>query len=1042
MTPEPTDYFARSKFYLYASAAFFMLLPVAAPVAAQETAPDNSAAIQKDAAQKDKAQPKPPVSAPTGDVSGDIVVTARRITEKIIDVPVSVSAFSAERLSDLKIEGGSELLRAIPNVSFSKDNFTGYNFSIRGIGTKAISVTTDPAVAISFNNTTLLRNRLFEQEYFDVQRVEVLRGPQGTLYGRNATAGVVNMLPNLPKLEDLSGDLQIEGGNFNTRRARGYVNLPVGDTLALRFAGAYTKRDGFDYNTFTEKRVNGRDLYSIRGSLLWEPTSRFKAHAIWERFREDDNRSRTGKQLCTRGEAPSHINWTDPDGNQRSNAVHTRWTTALLSSGCQNKSLYTDDAYGIPNGRGFPVVIGLILATPFNDRNAPGNGYDGNYIMPTDIDPFAVKGNRQSANLREIATFYDPKFKAENDVFQLNLEYDIPGQVTFYSQSLYMEDSYYGSQDFFRFSPDPGLMYSRAQIGKISGKPRVVNAAWDAYLGVSPAGHGTFKDPQLGELDRLAAVDISQSKSNQFSQEIRMTSSFDGPFNFNLGANYLRFKTEENYYVFSNAFTIIAIAQNGAAAWNAECNKYLGFSKPDPNACIHIDPNPIDSLDNKGHNYYRKLSPSKIESWSAFGEAYMKLTDTVRMTMGLRFTDDTKITTPVPSQLLASSHVLSGAKVGKGYPQDPDVTQKWAAITGRFSVDWKPDISFTDDSLIYASYSRGYKAGGVNPVGADANPAISNYPLLGDKFAPEYVNAFEVGIKNSAANGKLMFNATGFFYDYKGYQISQLIDRMNHTENFNANIYGVEFETAWAPTRNFRLDATLGLLKTRLADGESSLDVMDRLQGRTDYTLLHSWPTSPANCVVPNEVLGRFMSIYDQREGIGSAFISMLCPGPLSFGGGFLPGSLISTFTKDKWGSLLYDPVKDGPNQGRGFSADLSGHSLPNAPKLTFNVGAQQRFALWTGWDLTVRGDFYHQSSSFARVYNSDYDRLKGWSNANMAMTLSGRDAGVSLQLYVKNIFNHTPLTDAYTGPDELGNFTNVFTLDPRIIGLSAKKKF
>src|SRR3546814_1755921 len=78
---------------------------------------------------------------------------------------------------------GSELVRAVPNVSFSKSNFASYNFSIRGIGTKALSVASDPAVAVSFNNTPLIRNRLFAQEYFDVERVEVLRGPQGTLYG-------------------------------------------------------------------------------------------------------------------------------------------------------------------------------------------------------------------------------------------------------------------------------------------------------------------------------------------------------------------------------------------------------------------------------------------------------------------------------------------------------------------------------------------------------------------------------------------------------------------------------------------------------------------------------------------------------------------------------------------------------------------------------------------------------------------------------------------------------------------------------------------
>ena len=107
----------------------------------------------------------PPVAAtdPEASTLEEIVVTARRMQERIIDVPVAVSAFSAEQLDERKIEGGSELLRVVPNVNFSKDNFTGYNFSIRGIGAKVLATTADPGVAISFNNTPLLRNRLFEQ---------------------------------------------------------------------------------------------------------------------------------------------------------------------------------------------------------------------------------------------------------------------------------------------------------------------------------------------------------------------------------------------------------------------------------------------------------------------------------------------------------------------------------------------------------------------------------------------------------------------------------------------------------------------------------------------------------------------------------------------------------------------------------------------------------------------------------------------------------------------------------------------------------------
>ncbi|OGN65701.1 MAG: hypothetical protein A3K57_04570 [Caulobacterales bacterium RIFOXYA1_FULL_67_7] len=276
----------------------------------------------------------------------DIVVTARRMEERIIDVPVAVSAFSAEQLDERKIEGGAELLRVVPNVNFSKDNFTGYNFSIRGIGAKVLATTADPGVAVSFNNTALLRNRLFEQEYFDVQRLEVLRGPQGTLYGRNATAGVVNLLPNLPELEQFSMDAQWEVGNHDSRRARGMINIPVGDTLAVRGAFAVTQRDGFDYNTVTDQNVNGRDLWSTRVGVLWEPTENFRANFLWERFREDDDRARTGKMLCTRGETPESLAWTAPDGTQRQATEIVIEDMLVLDSRRQGEDVVFDDQAG------------------------------------------------------------------------------------------------------------------------------------------------------------------------------------------------------------------------------------------------------------------------------------------------------------------------------------------------------------------------------------------------------------------------------------------------------------------------------------------------------------------------------------------------------------------------------------------------------------------------------------------------------------------------------------------------------------------------
>lgn len=1002
----------------------------------------------------------------------EILVTAQRMEERLIDVPISVSAFTMEQLADQKIETGAELLRAIPNVNFSKDNFTSYNFSIRGIGTKAASVSADPAVAISFNNTTLLRNRLFEQEYFDIERLEVLRGPQGTLYGRNATSGVVNMIPAKPKLGRFDGEIQGEVGNFSSTRLRGMINIPLGDKFAIRGAGAWTKREGFDVNTLNNSRVNGRDLWSTRLSALWEPSDNFRVHAIWEHFNEDDNRSRTGKQLCTRAETPKTFQYnngfTDEVGDPNSYTLSEMWPASTLTPGCQNKSLFTDEAFGVPNGIGFPIITGLLLSR----AGGPGIYTGGRYTNPV-LDPFAVAGNRQSTNLREISTIYDPVFRAKNDVVQLNMELDnADDTLHFYSQSLYMKDNYFGSQDFFRFASQPYFAPKESYS-------RTLFPLWAPYLGAStPEGNGVFCDNQIGCTDRPVAVDLSRSKSRQWSQEFRVQSSFDGPLNFSVGANYVDFKTTEDYNVYSNLLTIIALGLNNNFSGNASC-----LNDPDDIQCIWIDPNPIGEGPEDGHNYLRSIQKAKIRSYAGFGEIYWKATDTLKFTAGLRYTSDKKTLTPIPSQLLTAATTYGGGFSGRGYPEEPDQVQKWGRFTGRFAVDWKPDLSFTDSTLVYASYSRGYKAGGANPRGNDANPEFASYSRLPDTFAAEDVNAFEIGTKNSFAGGKFMLSVAAFLNDYKNYQISQLIDRSFHTENVDARTMGLEFEAAWLPSRNFRIGATFGYLDTRIGKNQFSIDVMDRTQGNDDWVTIRPWAQSPNTCIAPRAAVQQLLNAIAPannpppgwvpggppgfRDAAG-IFMRLLCESPRFFENvdgdgapdpsntaiGFQPGAYVSNLLGIVYDPLTpYDPTKPSsylvgnasnygaPNGGRGFGAPIGGNQLPNAPHFTFNIGAQYTF-FFDDWQLAIRGDYYRQSSSFARIYNTAYDKLKGWGNGNVALTLSRPESDLQFQIYVKNILNKTPITDAFTGPDELGNFTNVFTLDPRIYGLNVKVGF
>jgi len=941
-------------------------------------------------------------SQPT--VVDEIIVTAQKREQSIQDVPLAVSAFSAENLEALKIEGGSELLRAVPNVAFSKSNFSMYNFSIRGIGTKALSSASDPAVAIAFNNSTTIRNRLFESEYMDVNRVEVLRGPQGTLYGRNATAGVVNMIPNMPG-PDFEGLVKVEAGNYGSLRGQAMVNVPVTDTFWLRAAGSFTQRDGFDYNSFNDTDVNGRDLWSTRLSAGWEPTSRFRSSLIWEHFEEDDNRSRTGKQLCTRDQGPSSIAGV----TLRTDS----YVQGKLSQGCLPGSLYDDAAYGTPQGAayGFMLMASRLWTIP---------GSSSVYSPVYDTDIFS--GVTQTRDLREISTPFDPVYRVTNDVVQFNMELDLTDQLTLHSQTLYTEDDFYSSQDYMRFVSNPIFADTtghRAPNGTVTN-------------GATPGG--IYNDPQLGASNRMLSMDVNTSVNKQFFQELRLQSNREG-FNFSLGANFTKFETEDNYFVYNNLFTFLA-----------EYFYNLDFSTGVPRVCrdgslmecIGVDYASLEESDGNGHNYFRSRNVVSTESWGLFGEGYWDLSPEWRLTLGLRYTEDEKISTPYPSQLLLGTWdligvgVYSGGSVSWGYPALPDIKQKWDAVTGRAVIDWKP----SDDMMFYASYSRGYKGGGANPPRTDINPDILQLLHQEELFEPEYLDAFELGAKTTWQDGRIRLNATAFYYDYENYQVSQIQDRIALNENFDTKSYGVEFEGVFHVTPNFRIDGNFGLLKTRIADGEQSIDVMDRTQGNPDWMVVRPWAQVPSNCIAPREYVERVITA--NRSNMIYA-LSALC------GGGHLAGTFDPNFP---WGinhstayGFTYLPFEEAPNGGRGFYADLGGNELPNAPRWTANIGAQYTWN-FANSDLTLRGDYYRQADSYFRVYNTEYDRIRGWDNLNIAITWEHAPSNVVVQAYVKNVFDDSPIVDAFTNSDDTLLTTNVFTLDPRLWGFSLTKRF
>lgn len=1011
----------------------------AAPAAEEKQGNVQEVAETQPAAASPQAQDDPapaatasPARNPNATTLDTIVVTAQKKVENIQKVPIAISAFGGKDLGDRKIETGGDLVTATPNVTFSKTNFASYNFQIRGIGTQALSVTTDPAVAVSFNSSPLIRNRLFEQEYLDVERVEVLRGPQGTLYGRNATAGVVNMIPNLADPEAFEANVKGEVGNYSTARVSGMVNVPLSDSFAFRLATQYTKRDGYDHNEVTDRDVNDRDLLSTRLSFAFKPSERFNANFVWEHFQEDDRRARTGKQLCHNDPGPLTIGATTVSSIDRN----------YMSQGCGDGSLYNDGAFGVPNGASIPFVLGAQSTGIGIVTDADGNFVDVASMIKRGLDPYG--GLSQSHDMRKIATTYDPKFEAKNDVFQFNLEADVGDHLRLISQTLYTTDKYYSTQDYGRFQSKPIFTDTNnlSQFG-----PNGIEPAYNAFP------NGVYCDPQLGCSDRLLIADLVDSDSRQWSQEFRLQSNYDGPFNFSLGANYLEYKVDESYYVFSNVFTALAdLFFNGTGPGNAPGKCPAGSAtRVDPNSgevlpCVYIDPNPIGSIDGQGHNYFRSRNVAETKSAAIFGEGYWKLSDTVRLTAGVRFTHDRKITTPYPTQTLlgdstgtAGVPLFWGGYVGYGYPALPKISQTWKEPTGRLVLDWSPDLSWTDSTMFYASASRGYKAGGTNSPGIGANPVALSFEQRDPEFRPEFVNAFEVGMKNVMAGGKFVLNGTLFYNDYKDYQVSQIQDRATLNENFDAKTWGAELEAVWRPTDAFQLSGNVGLLRTRIGSNQYSIDAMDRTAGNADWVVVKPWLQLASNCIAPREYVEAVLRQTYEFDPNGAAgnILNSFCSTNLPLNqGGFAPGG-----PYDGLYGFTYDPAKDGPNGGAGFAKNVGGNELPNAPHITASLSPQYTFMTGRG-DLTLRADLYYQGPSWARIYQDKIDRLSDWGNVNLSVTWRDIDSDLAVQLYVKNALGGKAITGTFLNSDDTGLTSNVFIQDPRIIGLSVSKGF
>lgn len=802
---------------------------------------------------------------------GEIVVTAQRREENLQDVPVSVSAFSAEQLAARGTTDASRLEGMVPGFTFGRSG-SDARPAMRGVRTENVGVNGDTTIGFFVDGIYQSRASQATTGFVDVERVEVQRGPQGTLYGRNTFGGNISISSARPVLGKFKGGLDLTVGEDGRFRSDAFLNAPLGDTVAIRIAGSYEKSDGW------VKNVNplGNNLFDddnryFRATVLFEPNDAFSASIKFDySTRKGAGGSAFGYKLVG--------SYFDVASRQQL----YNGTVVVLNTRGGNRDGVNDQLPGgsATSDLGVPIF-------------AAGDGYTIDTDQPTVLD-------------------------LESKAWTGNLSYDFGG-VTLKSIT--------GYTDF----------------------------------GAVRTSDSDFSGNQI-------AIDFQDTRAKTFSQEVQLLSSDKGSaLTWVLGG-----------YYFHDKLTGIFI------------NQQL------PRVIRNVTPN-LNLAQNGGGFYDEQRA--KTESIAFYGQATYSVTEQLRLTAGIRYTEDKKDfafananailptsgTPPVPQgtaitlatgPIPDSAFGVQGAPTNCTYTSFPTAragfqclaanttvltgatydTAKFKKTTWRLGIDY--DV--TPDNLLYASVSTGFRSGGFN---SGQGPAA-----LQPTFAPETVTAYEIGSKNRFADNTVQLNLAGFYNRYNGLQEQRQVPQGSTTlsiiENSGkARAYGIEAELLWKPVRALEIGANVAWLDAKYTQ-------YDQVPAPFGTSIL----VTDASVTAPTIVNGVQIAAAGQRRVFAPGYDCGLIPGT---GGAGQPAAA--------------------------FGCDISGNSIPHSPKWTGAVFAGYDIDLGSLGTLTPFAMVSFSSSFYGQPFNSVLERQEGFAKLDLRLTWAYNE-NISIQGYVNNV--------------------------------------
>jgi iron complex outermembrane receptor protein len=651
-----------------------------------------------------------------------IIVQARRQNETLQEVPVTVTAIGGDTLQQYGIDQVADVTSRVPTLNVQVGGSgSGGQLSLRGVGSSNISAAFDSAVAFDFDGVVVSSMRLVQAGFFDVEQIDVLRGPQSLYFGKSATAGVLSLRSANPTSDwevGMRGNYEFEEKGY---LLSGYISGPVTDTLGIRLAAQFNDIDEFQKLQAGTPAVNqerGLTDFIGRMTLDWNPADRFRANFKLQYTKnENDGAIGTAEIGC--------------GANGRADSVFLLGGAVNIPAGydCNVK----DQRYFLPDG-----AAALVTGVPTPSKAAGRNGV-----------PFG-----------------------ETEIWFGRLQFDLD-----LSESL--------------------------TLTSVSGILDLDAVDFDCYSygGRFPGPNGTFLPGGAGCSDPI-------NKLEQYSQELRIASDFDGPINFMLGAFY-----EDRKFTFDTAQQGVNIS-------------FFGPSTARPLQGGGVAPATGFTYD------WDKTHITKTEALSFFGSLTFDITDKLQLSGGLRWTDESKVQTiSVPYVHNSLAYVQVPGSNPPVFRPSPAFVQS-GFFSGPINFDddnFSPEVTLryqaNDDLNFFASYKTGYKSGGIDNSALPSN-SLSQAAISGDFsaliFRSEEAKGGEIGMKSQWANRDFTFNATAFYYVFTDLQV----------QNFNAvtiqfvtsnagelTTKGVDLETRWrTPLDGLNLSANLSYLNAEYTD--------------------------------------------------------------------------------------------------------------------------------------------------------------------------------------------------------------------------------